>query len=121
MVCGLVQQQRVGRFDQHPRECDTITLSPAQRFDRFFLIIPGEQERARNPAEEVRLRLAGDLRKRIENGLFRVQGLCLVLGEVMQGDTMATVLVPLSKANTPASILSSVLFPAPFSPTSAMR
>ena len=33
--------------------------------------------------EEVRFRLAGYFRKGFENGMFGVQGLCLVLGKVV--------------------------------------
>ena len=91
MVRGFVEQQSIGRFDQHPRECDAIALSSAQRLDRFLLIVPGEEEGAGNPAEEVCLRLAGDFGKGVEDSLLRVQGLCLVLGKVMQGDTMAEI------------------------------
>ena len=89
MVGRLVEQQGIGRFDQHPRKRDAIAFPSAQRLDRFLLIVTGEQKGAGNSAEEIRFRLTGDFGEGVENGMFGVQGLCLVLGEVVQGDTMA--------------------------------
>ena len=51
--------------------------------DRLLLIVTGEEKGAGNPAEEVRFRLVGYFREGFENGMFGVQGLCLVLGEVV--------------------------------------
>ena len=89
VVRRLVEQQGIGRLNQHPGECNTIAFPSAQGLDRLLLIVTGKEEGAGQSAKEIRFRRAGDFSQGFQDRVFGVQRFGLVLGKVVKANAVA--------------------------------
>ena len=48
VVGRLVQEQEVGRLQEHARQCDTIALTTGKDADLLLNVVPREEESAQN-------------------------------------------------------------------------
>ena len=84
VIGRLIQQQGIGRFDEHASKGDAIPFAAAQCFDRFLLIRTGEEKGPGDAAEKIHLGLIGHFGQGFQNRMLGVQRVGLVLREVME-------------------------------------
>ena len=89
MVGGLIEQQKVGRMQQHLEQSVAIALASGEHADAFEDIVSGEKKTAEQAAK-LRLRGRGrEFAQVVENAGFGIEFLVLVLREVVGMDFVA--------------------------------
>ena len=86
VVGGLVEDEEIGRDEQHPGQCQTVLFSPGEDTDRFGHVVLAEEEGAEDGPDVGFAGPDGGCRGLLEDGALAVHFLALVLGEVAYVD-----------------------------------
>ena len=122
VVGGLVEQQEVGGVQQHFQQRVTIALASGEDADTLKDIVSREKETAEQAAQFGLRRGSGEFAEIVENAGFGIELFVLVLREVVEMDFVAEFVFARSQRfSCWARSLIRVDFPAPLTPTSAMR
>ena len=124
VVGGFVEQQEIGRVQQHSRQRVAIAFAAGEHANALEHIVLGKQETAQQAAQFGlgAERHGRGARQVVEQARLRVKLLVLVLGEVIGFNIVAQLDIRRAVTGSmPASSLIRVDFPAPFTPTSATR
>lgn len=121
MIGRFIQNQEIGRMQKHAHQRHAGALASGKHANALVYVIPPEQETAKQIPDHGRRFPRGGSFHAFQNRFIRIQIISMRLGEKATCVWRPMVTLPELGASPPEIRRENVDFPAPFTPTMAMR
>src|SRR5215469_9889499 len=89
MVSRLIEQEEVGRAEQHAKQGVTVALAAREDVDALENVVSGKKKTTQQAAQLALPRGGREASQVVQNARVRIQFLIMILGEVVELGVMA--------------------------------